>query len=98
MSGGNPSETHSFSKDDRKLVLNGLELFHRQCHACGRDFVRTSGTHHWNATHVGVFTIEVLPHEINERWLSEPCPGERCATDDADRLLRKNFAGKRREL
>lgn len=98
MSGGIPSETHSFPKNDRKIVLNGLELFHRQCGVCGRDFVRTGGTHHWNAAYIGIFSIDVLPHEINERWVAEPCPGGRCATDDVDRLLRKNFAGKRREL
>ena len=98
MSGGNPSETHSFSKNDRKVVVNGMEQFHRQCHACRRDFVRTAGTHHWNAAYVGVFSIEILPDEINQRWLSEPCPGERCASDEADRLLHKYFVGTRREL
>ena len=98
LSGGIPFETHSFSTNNRKLVLNGLELFHSQCRACGRDFVRTAGTHHWTAAYVGVFSIEVLPDEISQRWLSEPCSGERCASDEVDRLLRKDFASKRREL
>lgn len=98
MSGGIPSETHSFSTNSRKVVLNGLELFHSQCRACGRDFVRTGGTHHWFAAYIGVFSIGVLSHEISERWLSEPCPGERCASDEVDRLLREDFATKRREL
>ena len=98
MTGGIPSETHSFSTNERKVVVNGMELFHRQCHACGRDFVRTSGTHHWNAAYIGIFSIELLPDEITERWLSEPCPRERCAMDGVDRLLRKDLAGKRREL
>ena len=98
MTGRIPSETHSFSSGPQKVVLNGLELFHSHCQACGRDFVRTGGTHHWHAAYIGVFSIEVLPHQISERWLSEPCPKERCASDEVDRLLRKNFAGNRREL
>ena len=98
MSGGILSETHSFSTNDRKVVLNGMEQFHRQCRACRRDFVRTSGTLHWNAAYVGMFSIEVLPHEVNQRWLSEPCPGERCATDEVDRSLHEHFDTKRREL
>ncbi len=98
MTGRIPSETHSFSTNARKVVLNGLELFHSQCGACGRDFVRIAGTHQWNAAYILVFSVEILPPEINEKWLSEPCPGKRCESDDIDRMLRKNFAGKRREL
>ena len=98
MTGGIPSETHSFSTKPQRIVLNGLELFLSHCQLCGRDFVRTGGTHHWYAAYIGVFSIDVLPPEISERWLSEPCPGERCASDEVDRLLRKNFAKNRREL
>ena len=56
------------------------------------------GTQRWYAAYIGVFRIDVLPHQISERWLSEPCPMERCASDEVARLLRKNFAGKRQEL
>ena len=98
MTGAIPSETHSFTTKPRRIVLNGLELFHSHCCVCGRDYVRTGGTHHWCAAYIGVFSIDVLPDEIIERWLSEPCPKERCSSDEVDRLLRKNFAGKRQEL
>ena len=98
MGGAIPSVTHSFPTNERRVVLNGMAMFHNHCRACGRDFVRAGGTHHWNAAYIGVFSIEVLTDDVNQRWLSEPCPGERCAMDEADRLLRKNFAGKRREL
>ena len=91
MSGGIHSETHSFSKISRKVVLNGLELLHSQCRVCGRDFVRTAGIHHWYAAYIGAFSIEVLSHEVSERWLTEPCPGERCASDEVDRLLPKTL-------
>ena len=91
-----PSETHSFSNGPRKLVLNGIELFHSQCRACGRDFVRMARSHHWNAAYILVFSVEFLPPEVNDRWLGEPCPGEELASDDVDRLmLRKNIAGNR---
>lgn len=86
MTGGIPSETHSFSMGPQKVVLNGLEMFLSHCQVCGRDFVRTGGTHHWYAAHIGVFSIDVLPPETSERWLSEPCSRERCASDEVDRL------------
>ena len=98
MNGGIPSETHSFSMGPQKVVLNGLEMFLSHCQVCGRDFVRTDGTRHWYAAHIGLFSIDVLPHQVSERWLSEPCPEERSAADEVDRLTRKNFAGKRQEL
>ena len=98
MTGRIPSETHSLLTHSLRIVLNGMEVFHSHCHACGRDFVRTAGTHHWSAAYIGVFRVEILPPEINERWLSEPCPGERCGSDEVDRLLRKKIDGERREL
>ena len=98
MNGGIPSETHSFSMGPQKVVLHGLEMFLSHCQKCGRDFVRTGGTHHWYAAHIGVFSIDVLLPKISERWLSEPCPMERSASDEAERQPPKNFAGKRQEL
>lgn len=59
MTGDLPSEADSFSTTIRKVVLNGLDLFHSHCRLCGRDFVRNTGTHHWNAAYIGAFGIEV---------------------------------------
>jgi hypothetical protein len=64
---------------------SGESVFQRRCTQCGRDFVidMPSGARH--AVHVSIFSFHQLHDDVTQRWLGEPCPGERVLSDDGDR-------------
>jgi hypothetical protein len=77
MTNDHLSDSHQWVH--RKVEIDGKTLFHRQCTACGRDFVMGAETGGWRAVHVGLFEFDFLDEETDERWVSAecPCPGWR---------------------
>jgi hypothetical protein len=70
---------------------DGRSILHHRCVRCWRDFAQgIDGTYAWQAAYIGVIRVELLGQSVNERWLSEPCPGEPLAADDEDRATRRS--------
>jgi len=73
----------------RRLVLApGQPLIQRVCSDCGRAFVDDCSTGERYAVHVSIFKIHRLSDEVTARWLSQQCPAQRLAGDEADRGTR----------
>ena len=73
----------------RRLGLApGQALIQRVCNDCGRAFVDECATGERYAVHVSIFKIYRLSDEVTSRWLSENCPAQRLAADEADRHTR----------
>jgi hypothetical protein len=69
----------------RAVQQDGRTVLHHRCVRCGRDFAQgLDGAYGWQAAHVGLLRIELLAQSVNERWLSERCPGEPKPEDAAD--------------
>jgi len=73
----------------RRLVLApGQSLIQRVCNDCGRALVDECSTGERYAVHVSIFKVHRLSDEVTSRWLSEQCPAQRQAGDEADRRTR----------
>jgi len=73
----------------RRLVLApGQPLIQRVCNDCARAFVDECSTGERYAVHVSIFKFHRLSDEVTSRWLSEQCPAQRLARDEADRQTR----------
>ena len=73
----------------RRLVLApGQPLIQRVCNDCGRAFVDDCSSGERYAVHVSIFKIHRLSDEVTSRWLSEQCPAQHVAGDEADRQTR----------
>ena len=73
----------------RRLGLApGQALIQRVCNDCSRAFVDECATGERYAVHVSIFKIYRLSDEVTSRWLSENCPAQRLAADEADRHTR----------
>jgi len=73
----------------RRLVLApGQPLIQRVCNDCARAFVDECATGERYAVHVSIFKLHRLSDEVTSRWLSETCPAQRVAGDEADRQTR----------
>jgi hypothetical protein len=73
----------------RRLALApGQPLIQRVCNDCARAFVDECSTGERYAVHVSIFKVHRLSDEVTSRWLTEQCPDQRLAGDDADRQTR----------
>jgi hypothetical protein len=84
-------------------IETGDAVVQHHCDRCGRDIVTvlSSGARH--AVYASVFSFYRLDDELTQRWLSEPCPGERLARDDKvrkkfDREVRRDGPGTENRL
>jgi hypothetical protein len=73
----------------RKLELGDGTIFHRQCSACGRDFIMNAESGGWRAVHVGLFGFDLLDEQTSRRWLSEECPGQQLPQEINDRRMHR---------
>ena len=73
----------------RRLALApGQPLIQRVCADCARAFVDECSTGERYAVHVSIFKVHRLSDEVTSRWLSEQCPAQALAGDEADRRTR----------
>jgi hypothetical protein len=69
----------------------GRSILHHRCVLSWRDFAQgIAGTFDWQAATSELSESRLLGPEVNERWLSEPCPGERVPPDDEYRATRRS--------
>ena len=66
----------------------GQPLIQRVCTDCGRAFVDECSTGERYAVHVSIFKLHRLSDEVTSRWLSQQCPAQHLAADEADRQTR----------
>jgi len=66
-------------------IESGEAVLEHHCGRCGRNIVTvlSSGARH--AVYASVLYFYRLDDDVTRRWLSEPCPGARFASDDEDR-------------
>ena len=75
-----------FQPRPRQLELEtGQSVLHRQCTRCGRNFLIDASSGDRHAVHVSIFSFHRLHDEVNERWLTQRCPGKRLSSDDHDK-------------
>jgi hypothetical protein len=68
--------THVSPDNSAHLIkVDGITLLLFHCVLCGREFAREPDQSEWRAAHVGPFRVKFMPDAVNERWVSEPCPG-----------------------
>jgi hypothetical protein len=79
-------------------IESGEAVVQHHCWRCRRNLVTvlTSGRRH--AVEVSILYFFRLDDEVTERWLNEPCPGARLASDDEDRKKRLGRKGTARRL
>ena len=81
-------------------IESGASVVQHHCGRCGRDIVTvlSSGARH--AVYASVLCFYRLDDEVTERWLNEPCPGERLQSDgdDRERFLDRKASGSFHEL
>jgi hypothetical protein len=72
----------------RLVVAPGQALIEHVCNDCGRAFIDECSTGERYAVHVSIFKVHRLGDEVTSRWLSQGCPAQRLAEDEADRGTR----------
>jgi hypothetical protein len=79
-------QTHQWSEPDgrRVEIERGKPLIQHYCQKCGRTFVEDQTSKERYAVHVSAIFFKRLIDDVNERWLSAPCPGKRLETDVED--------------
>ena len=91
-------QTYRPSLNTHDWIIRRLELapghpvVQQLCRKCGRAFVENVSTGERQAVHVSVFKLNPLCPEVTDRWLSENCPAERLAADEADRRQLSKYA------
>ena len=69
-------ETHLWvGNHSREIKLDGKPIVLYRCPLCTRDFSREPGKSNWRAIAVSTFRISMLPDEVSQAWIAEPCPG-----------------------
>ena len=69
-------ETHLWvGNHSREVKLDGKPIVLYRCPLCARDFSREPGSPNWRAIAVSTFRIAMLPDEVSQTWVTEPCPG-----------------------
>jgi hypothetical protein len=81
-------QSHEWSAIPRQIIQDGRTLAHQRCLRCARDFVFELEGSCWYAVYVGVFRVERMEEQVNQRWLSEECPKQMLPADDIDRATR----------
>jgi hypothetical protein len=64
---------------------SGQSIFESRCTRCGRDFAVEISSGARYGIRASVFSFHRLHDEVTERWLSQPCPGERLQSDLHDK-------------
>jgi hypothetical protein len=83
---GTPGDHRWYERREPHLKIEtGAAVVQHHCGRCGRDIVTvlSSGARH--AVYASVLCFYRLDDEVTERWLNEPCPGERLQSDSDDR-------------
>ena len=81
----NVSAWNSHNWDMREVeVAPGLPAIQRTCENCSRHFINEKANNARYAVHVGIRGFDRLSDEVTERWLAQPCPGNRPDRDYAD--------------
>jgi hypothetical protein len=76
-------ETHLWvGNHSRELQIEGNPIVLFRCPVCGRDFARDPSETKWRAARVQTFRVVYLPDSVSDRWVSEPCPGQRASDID----------------
>jgi hypothetical protein len=73
-----------------KIRQDGKTILHHHCVHCGRDFAQGLDGAGWQAVYIGVFKVELLAETVNEKWLTEECPGRTPPDDDVFRAMRRS--------
>ena len=83
---GHAWDTHKWSEPDgrRIEIERGRPLTQRNCQRCGRSFVEDHSSEERYAVHVSALFFKRLIDDVNQQWLSTPCPGEKLDTDIQD--------------
>jgi hypothetical protein len=86
-------QSHTWASDTpHKILQDERTIAHQRCLSCGRDFGLELDGSGWHAVYVGVFVgvfrVERLVEEVNQRWLSEECPKRVPPADEIDRASR----------
>lgn len=79
-------EDHRWHKrsEPHLKIESGEAVIQHHCGRCGRDIVTVpSGVRY--AVYASALCFYRLDKEVTQRWLNEPCPGERLPNDDEDR-------------
>jgi hypothetical protein len=81
-----PWQTHKWTEPDgrRVEIERGKPLTQRYCQKCGRTFVEDHASKERYAVHVSAIFFKRLIDDVNQRWLSAPCPGQKLETDSDD--------------
>lgn len=81
-----PWETHKWMEPEgrRVEIVRGHPLTQRYCMRCGRTFVEDDGSRERYAVHVSALFFKRLIDDVNQRWISTPCPGKKLETDTED--------------
>ena len=81
-----PWQTHNWTEPDgrRVEIERGKPLIQRYCQKCGRTFVEDHASKERYAVHVSAIFFKRLIDDVNQRWLSAPCPGKKLETDSDD--------------
>lgn len=66
-------------------IESGESVIQNHCGRCGRDIVTVLSSDARHAVYASAFCFYRLSREVTQRWLTEPCPGERLPTDNEDR-------------
>jgi hypothetical protein len=66
-------------------IESGAAVVQHHCGQCGRDIVTILSPGARHAVYASVLYFYRLNDEATQRWLSEPCPGKRLASDDENR-------------
>jgi hypothetical protein len=83
------SAWNSHAWSNRLMDLRaGIRVVQHFCGKCARNFVYEELTGEWYALHAGIHALEKLSNDATERWLTEPCPGQRPDSDETDLKMR----------
>jgi hypothetical protein len=93
MSQRDTLDTHLWSESEIPHIIHqdGRTIYHQRCVSCGRDFGQGLNGAGWQAVYVGILRIELLAESVDDRWLTQRCPGKPFwIQDQEDRKLRRN--------
>ena len=89
---------HSWSNSKpRNIRKDGRLVLLHHCVSCGRDFAKEEGDEYWRAAHVGVFGVDILAEDVNEKWIGEGFPGKLFIKAEGSRGSTKGRPPQRRQ-
>lgn len=90
MVANDPWLTHRWLIKEGRRVTDGRgrSLTLRFCFQCGRHFIEDPIDNERYAVSISLLDFDRLADEVSARWLNEPCPGYRPASDSELRKMR----------